>query len=44
MGIIMIGEIWEKLTLVLTPPMVFGFVVLAIMEELCFDNLPYLIC
>ena len=39
-----IGEIWNTVTMVVAIPLGLSFVVLATFGQLCFDNLPWLVC
>ena len=38
------SELWEKITIVISIPIAFGFVTLGVFGQLCLDNLPYLTC
>ncbi len=39
-----IGKIWDKVNLVIAIPMMLGFIVAVVFGQICFDNLPYLLC
>ena len=39
-----IKEYWEKISLAITIPFGAGFIGFAILGQICFDNLPYLLC
>ena len=40
----MIREIWNKLNWTIAVPLGLGFILLAVVGQMCFDNLPYLMC
>ncbi len=40
----MFREIWDKISLVVVVPLGLGFLVMVTFGQVCFDNLPYLLC
>jgi len=40
----MFSEIWEKVSIVVAIPIGAGFAGFAILGQICFDNMPYLLC
>jgi len=39
-----IKDLWQKISLVIAIPLGVGFIGFSILGQICFDNLPYLLC
>jgi hypothetical protein len=42
--VIMLKELWKEITIAISVPILAGFIGFAILGQICFDNLPYLLC